>query len=261
MRKVFFNQKGGVGKTTITCNLAAINAARGKNTLVIDLDQQGNSGHYLLGTKLEDPDETIARFFKDTLSINPFAGSGGQEFDGIIHQTPFDRLSVIPAHAELDGLMTRLESRHKIYKLREALEKLTQFDDVYIDTPPTLNFYSRSALIAAETCLIPFDCDQFSRDALYSLITAVEEVKIDHNPELKIGGIIANQYQGRARLPQQIIAELNEEGHPLLDTAISPSVVIRESHSACKPLIHFAAKHKVTSEYETLYKELEKIGS
>lgn len=260
MRKVFFNQKGGVGKTTITCNLAAINAARGRNTLVIDLDQQGNSGHYLLGTQLVDPNETIARFFKDTLSINPF-GKGEQEFDGIIHQTEFPNLSVIPAHTDLDSLMSRLESRHKIYKLREALEKLTSYDDIYIDTPPILNFYSRSALIAADTCLIPFDCDQFSRDALYTLITAVEEVKIDHNPELSIGGIIANQYQGRARLPQQIIAELNEEGHPLLDTAISPSVVIRESHSACKPLIHFSPKHKVTAEYEALYDELEKLST
>lgn len=260
MRKVFFNQKGGVGKTTITCNLAAINAAKGRNTLVLDLDQQGNSGHYLLGTQLDDPDATVARFFKDTLSINPFSGNG-QEFDGIIHQTQFDRLSVIPAHTELESLMTRLESRHKIYKLREALEKLPQFDDIYIDTPPTLNFYSRSALIAAETCLIPFDCDQFSRDALYSLITAVEEVRIDHNEELTIGGIIANQYQGRARLPQQIIAELTEEGHPLLETAISPSVVIRESHSACKPLIHFSPKHKVTTEYEALHDELDQLAS
>ena len=260
MRKVFFNQKGGVGKTTITCNLAAISAANGKNTLVIDLDQQGNSGHYLLGTQLDDPDLTIARFFKDTLSINPFAG-GGQAFNGIIHQTPFPNLSVIPAHPELDGLQNRLESRHKIYKLREALETLTDFDEIYIDTPPILNFYSRSALIAAETCLIPFDCDQFSRDALYSLITAVEEVRIDHNPGLRIGGIIANQYQARARLPQQIIAELNDEGHPLLETTISPSVVIRESHSAFNPLIHFAPKHKVTAEYETLYNELEAIGT
>jgi chromosome partitioning protein len=260
MRKVFFNQKGGVGKTTITCNLAAISAARGNNTLVIDLDQQGNSGHYLLGNKLDDPDTTIARFFKDTLSINPFS-KGEQEFDGIIHQTPFPNLSVIPAHAELDGLMTRLESRHKIYKLREALAKLTGYDEIYIDTPPILNFYSRSALIAAQSCLIPFDCDQFSRDALYSLITAIEEVRIDHNETLQIGGIIANQYQGRARLPQQIIAELIEEGHPLLESAISPSVVIRESHTACKPLIHFAPKHKVTAEYEALYDELEKLLS
>ncbi|MCH9698765.1 MAG: ParA family protein [Gammaproteobacteria bacterium] len=258
MRKVFFNQKGGVGKTTITCNLAAINAARGRNTLVIDLDQQGNSGHYLIGEKLEDPDLTIARFFKDSLSINPFA-SGGQEFEGIIHQTPFDKLSVIPAHSELDPLMTRLESRHKIYKLREAIERLNHYDDIYIDTPPTLNFYSRSALIAAETCLIPFDCDQFSRDALYSLITAVEEVRVDHNDALRIGGIIANQYQGRARLPQQILAELSEEGHPLLESAISPSVVIRESHSACQPMIHFSPKHKITAEYQALYDELQAI--
>jgi len=260
MRRVFFNQKGGVGKTTITCNLAAINAARGKNTLVIDLDQQGNSGHYLLGTQQDDPDATIVRFFKDTLSINPFS-SGGQEFDGIIHQSQFPNLSVVPAHPDLDSLMSRLESRHKIYKLREALEKLTQFDDVYIDTPPTLNFYSQSALIAAETCLIPFDCDQFSRDALYSLMTAVEEVKIDHNPVLRIGGIIANQYQNRARLPQQILSELSEEGHPLVESAISPSVVIRESHSECKPLIHFSPKHKITAEYEALYDELIQLGT
>lgn len=255
MRRVIFNQKGGVGKSTITCNLAAISAVEGKRTLVIDLDIQGNSTQYLLGHKVTDPDQTIAHFFKSCLGISLFGG-GNEGLESAIHQTPFDNLFVLPSHPDLEGLQSRLESRYKIFKLKEELEKLENFDAIYIDTPPILNFYSQSALIAAEKCLIPFDCDTFARDALYTLMNSIAEVKTDHNQNLKIEGIVVNQYQKQANLPRQLVEELMEEGLPVLNAKISPSVKVRESHSHSQPLVHYAPKHKLTEEYRSLYVEL-----
>ncbi|MGX2041038.1 ParA family protein [Methylocaldum sp. MU1018] len=256
MRRVIFNQKGGVGKSTITCNLAAISAAEGKKTLVIDLDIQGNSTHYLLGRKVTDPDASIAHFFKETLSLNLFGKTPNTGLEGAIHETPFPNLYVVPSHPELEPLQSRLESRYKIYKLREALDALGEFERIYIDTPPVLNFYSRSALIAARHCLIPFDCDAFSREALYNLLAVIGEIKADHNDALEIEGIIVNQFQGRANLPQQLVNQLISEGHPVLQTKLSPSVKVRESHSESKPLIHYAPEHKLSEEYKSLHREI-----
>ncbi len=256
MRRVIFNQKGGVGKSTITCNLAAINAVEGKKTLVIDLDIQGNSTQYLLGKKVTDSDKTIAHFFKDCLSLSLFGGGNTTGLENIIHETPFPNLYIIPSHPDLEPLQARLESRMKTLKLREALEKLTGFDTIYLDTPPVLNFYSHSALIAAEKCLIPFDCDSFSREALYTLMQTITEVKTDHNQGLEIEGIIVNQYQKQANLPQQLVEALIAEGLPVLGAMISPSVKVRESHSASQPLVHYVPNHKLTNEYRALYAEI-----
>ncbi len=255
MRRVIFNQKGGVGKSTITCNLAAIAAVEGKKTLVIDLDVQCNSTQYLLGGRVEDADRTVAHFFKDCLGIALFGG-GKAGLEDLIHESPFPNLYVLPAHPDLEALQSRLDSRYKIFKLKEALEQLESFDQVYIDTPPILNFYSQSALIAAEKCLIPFDCDTFARDALYTMLNAVAEVKADHNPELQVEGIVVNQFQKQANLPRQLVEELIEAGHPVLDSKISPSVKIRESHSQSSPLVHFAPNHKLTDEFKALYAEI-----
>jgi len=256
MRRVIFNQKGGVGKSTITCNLAAISAIDERKTLVIDLDMQANSTHYLLGKKITDPEQTLAHFFKETLSINLFGKNGGSDLENIIHETPFPNLYVIPAHPEMESLQSRLEARYKILKLREALDNLQGFEQIYIDTPPVLNFYSRSGLIAAQRCLIPFDCDAFSRDALYNLLATVAEIKADHNADVTVEGIVVNQFQSRASLPQQLVEELLNEGHPVLASKISPSVKVRESHSDSKPLIHYAPDHKLTEEFISLHQEL-----
>jgi chromosome partitioning protein len=255
MRRVIFNQKGGVGKSTITCNLAAISAVEGLRTLVIDLDIQGNATQYLLGNKITDANKTIALFFKDTLSLGLF---GGQSVDlaSLVHATPFPNLSVIGSHPELEPLQSRLESRHKIFKLREALDKLEGFDAIYIDTPPILNFYSQSALIAADKCLIPFDCDAFARDALFSLMQALAEVKADHNEKLEIEGIVVNQFQRQANLPNQLVEELLREGHRVLESKISPSVKVRESHTHSQPLVHYAPTHKLTDEFRALHSEI-----
>ncbi len=255
MRRVIFNQKGGVGKSTITCNLAAISAVEGKRTLVIDLDIQGNSTQYLLGHRIANSEVTIAKFFKDCLGISLFGGDKA-ELNSAIHETPFPNLFVLPSHPELEALQSRLDSKYKIFKLREALEQLEGFDAIYIDTPPILNFYSQSALIAAERCLIPFDCDTFSRDALYTLMNSIAEVKSDHNEKLEIEGIVVNQYQKQANLPRKLVEELIAEKLPVLKAKISPSVKVRESHTESQPLIHYAPNHKLTDEYRALYVEL-----
>ncbi|MDQ7091391.1 MAG: ParA family protein [Methylococcales bacterium] len=255
MRRVIFNQKGGVGKSTITCNLAAISAAEGRRTLVIDLDIQGNATQYLLGKKETNSDKSIALFFKDSLSLGLFGGQG-LELSSLVQETPFSNLFVIPAHPDLEPLHGRLESRYKIFKLKEGLDTLEGFDDIFIDTPPVLNFYSQSALIAADKCLIPFDCDAFAKDALYSLMQALAEVKADHNEKLEIEGIVVNQFQKQANLPAQLVEELIKMGHPVLKSKISPSVKVRESHTYAQPLIHYAPNHKLTDEFKALYAEI-----
>ena len=253
MKRVVFNQKGGVGKSTITCNLAAIAAARGARTLVIDLDPQANSTQYLLGAAARDLELTANEFFDQMLSfkLRPLPT---EEF---IAATPFENLSILPSGPALEELQAKLESRYKIYKLREALDALEGYDEIWIDTPPALHFYTRSALIAADACLIPFDCDEFARRALYSLLDNVNEIRADHNAGLHVEGIVINQFQARARLPQQIINELCEEGLPVLTAFLSSSVRIKESHQQAKPMIHLDRSHKLSLEFAALFDELE----
>lgn len=253
MRRVVFNQKGGVGKSSIAVNLAAISASRGIRTLVVDLDPQCNSTHYLLGEEANAPERDIRDFFEQTLSFQ-LKPPAPQTY---VHATPFDNLDLIPSHPELGDLQSKLESRHKIYKLREALEALLdEYGAIYIDTPPAFNFFALSALCAADRCLIPFDCDDFARQALYSLMNNLLETRADHNEQLEVEGIVVNQYQPRASLPQRIVSELQAESLPVLNTRIPASVKMRESHAAARPLIQFAPRHRLTAAFVELYEEL-----
>ncbi len=253
MQHVVFNQKGGVGKSTITCNLAAISTWQGLRTLVIDLDSQGNSTRYLLGADAADDLPNVAEFFEQSLKFT-IRDKAVTEY---IVNTRWEGLDLLPSHPLLDELHSKLESRHKIYKLRDALRQLADdYDQIYIDTPPALNFYTRSALIAAQGCLIPFDCDDFSRRALYTLLESVEEIKADHNAELRVEGIIVNQFQPRANLPQRLVQELIDEGLPVLQPYLSSSVKIRESHQQAVPMIFLEPQHKLTHEFIALHDAL-----
>lgn len=253
MRRVVFNQKGGVGKSTITCNLAAIAAHRGQRTLVIDLDRQANSSRYLLGAQADEEVAGAAEFFEATLK---FSVRGADTADFIV-ETPWENLHLMGASPALDELHSKLESRHKIYKLRDALLELeNDYDSIWIDTPPALNFYTQSALIAAQGCLIPFDCDDFSRRALYGLLESVKEIQADHNAELVVEGIVVNQFQPRATLPQRTVQELIDEGLPVLTPYLSASVKIKESHELSMPMIHLEPRHKLTQAFESIYDSL-----
>ncbi|MCP4697369.1 MAG: ParA family protein [Gammaproteobacteria bacterium] len=253
MRRVIFNQKGGVGKSSITVNLAAINAQRGNKTLVIDLDPQGNSSQYLLGA--DKAEHSVADFFRETLAFRLLAKASPPET--FISSTNYENLFLIASSPELEDLRNKLEGKHKIYKLRDALVRLhEEYHSIYIDTPPAVGFYTLSALIAAQSCLIPFDCDDFSRRAVYTLQENVAEIREDHNPDLQVEGIIVNQFLPRAKLPRRLVEQLQKEGQPILNAKLSASVKMRESHEQSCPLIHFAPKHKLTQEFLTLYEEL-----
>ena len=256
MKRVVFNQKGGVGKSTITCNLAAVAAAQGRRTLVIDLDPQGNSTRYLLGDGADGLELTGSAFFEQMLSLKLWP----KPTEDFITATRFKNLSVLPSDSGLEELQGKLESRYKIYKLKETLNALEGYDEIWIDTPPALHFYTRSALIAADSCLIPFDCDDFARRALYALLDNVAEIRADHNAALRVEGIVVNQFQPRANLPLKIVQELRDEGLPVLNTLLSASVRIKESHQQATPMIHLDRRHKLALEFTALYQELVAAG-
>jgi chromosome partitioning protein len=254
MRRVVFSHKGGVGKSTIACNLAAVSAAAGARVLVVDLDPQGNATQYLLGRQGRELEPTLADFFGEMLGF-PLRPRRPEEF---IHATRFERLHILPSHPVLVEQQAKLEARYKIFKLREALNEIDHlYDFVYVDTPPAMNFLSRSALIATHGCLIPIDCDIFSRRALYALLEDIAEIRADHNAALVVEGIVVNQFLARARLPQRMVQELIEEGLPVLEPYLSPSIKVRESHERAQPLVYFAPRHKLTQGYVALHSALE----
>ncbi|APX64109.1 ParA family protein [Acinetobacter schindleri] len=273
--RVVFNQKGGVGKSSIAVNLAAISAHQGHKTLLIDLDPQANSSQYLLGDDAtysgDKPalEPNIENYFDEVLGSQQNKGLIGNAIGSIlktrtkglesyVHQSPFKHLDVIPASPSLGTLAHALESKHKIYKLRDALQQLTgQYERVFIDTPPAFNFFTLSALIAADRVLIPFDCDVFSKRALHTLIENVIETQDDHNDRLEIEGIVVNQFQAQAKLPREVVQQLKDEGLPVLENMLPPSVIMKESHQKNQPLIHLATDHKLTQAYQSLFNEIE----
>jgi len=260
MRRVIFNQKGGVGKSSITCNLAAVAAQQGQRTLVIDLDVQGNSSFYLgidtySNERRESVDDTVAGLLKQSTGGWFSSRKSPIEF---VHETAFKNLFLMPSSPALELIEKELESRYKIYKLRDALETLgDEFDQIFIDTPPNFNFYSKSALIAAETVLVPFDCDSFSKQALYNLMGNIIELKQDHNQKLRIEGIVVNQFNSQANLPKTLIDELRADQLPVLESMLPVSVKMKESHRVQKPLVYMAPSHRLSQQFVALYRELE----
>ncbi|HET9843472.1 MAG TPA: ParA family protein, partial [Gammaproteobacteria bacterium] len=197
--------------------------------------------------------DTLSDFYQQVLDLE-YTGQSAASF---IHPTPFKNLYILPATHELENLLHPLTTRNKLYKLRHLLDSLDPFDNIFMDTPPALNFYTQSALIAGDSCLIPFDCDLFSRNAIYNLIRGVTEIRAKYHANLRVEGVIVNQFQPSASLPQKLVDELKVEGLPILSTYITQSVKIRESHDLAMPMIHYEPKHKLTSEFVRIFQSLQ----
>jgi chromosome partitioning protein len=261
MKRIICASKGGVGKSTIAVNLAAIFAAQGKKTLIIDCDPQANASRYLLGDAVKALTPTIYDFFEDQIkpTYNFFSLTPAKTPISYVHATPYENLFVLPSNARLLELHDKLAYHMKNRKLATAVAELEkQFDEIIIDTANAYNFFSMSAMIAAEAAILPFDCDDFSRDALYSTLGHLAEMRNEHNPALRVEGIVVNQFLARSTLPQRLVDELKSEGLPVLSSKLSQSVVIRESHQKGQPMIYLDRNHKLTQEFLALHQELEK---
>lgn len=258
MKRVIAAAKGGVGKSTISVNLAAVFASNGKKTLVIDLDPQCNSSRYLLGDAAKTISPNLYDYFESILSVNyTFFPVPAKPMSTYVHATSFENLFILPSSAKIVDLQDRLTSKLKMLKLRDALIELeSEYDEIIIDTANSYNFFSMSAMIAADAALLPFDCDDFSRDALYATLGNIAEIRGDHNSSLRIEGIVVNQYQPRANLPQKLVDELINEGLPVLTTKLSQSIAIKESHQKGIPMIYMDKSHKLSQEFVSLHAEL-----
>jgi chromosome partitioning protein len=249
--RVVFNQKGGVGKTTISVNLATCAALVGQRTLLVDSDPSGNSTTHLVDPA-HGPTRALADFYEGCVGLGLFRQSLG---DFVTAKTRVPGLHLVAGDRRLEDLRSKLESRHKINRLRDGMSEL-DYDQVFFDTPPALDFFSLSCLIAAHELIIPVDCDAFSVEAARQVRKAVEEVRQDHNPRLAIAGVVVNQYQRSTRHAARVVAELRRLGFNVLEPFIPTSVKVRESHSEGTPISLGQANHPVAVAVRGVYEAI-----
>ena len=240
-RIAIFNQKGGVGKTTTNINLAACLALKGKKTLVLDIDPQGNTTSGL-GVSKRGLEDTVYNILVD------------KDYDirNAIIKTDVENLDLIPASVDLAGAEVELvQVDQRETALKKGLEQIKgDYDYIFIDCPPSLGLLTINSLAAVDSVLIPIQCEFYALEGVSQLVSPIDLVKKSLNPELEIQGVILSMFDGRTNLSAQVVQEVKKYfGDKVYTTVIPRNVRLAEAPSYGLPITAYDPKSKGAEAY------------